>query len=183
MNAVARRAGSAGFTLIELMVTIAIGVILALMALPMYSTWIASQQVRTAAESVFEGIRVAQTEAVRRNTQVAFVIDTAKGWQVQLASDSSVIREGLLIEGSPKVELKVTPVGATTIMFDGLGRALKDDGSAPLDARFTVDVDSTTGFSGVRAQRVVVDTAAATGVAIRTCDPNLSVGDPRACPA
>ena len=78
----ASRRDEQGVTLIELMITIAIGIILALMALPMYSTWIASQQVRTAAESVYEGIRVAQTEAVRRNTQVAFVVDPSKGWQV-----------------------------------------------------------------------------------------------------
>ena len=31
--------------------------------------------------------------------------------------------------------------------------------------------------------RIVVDTAAATGVGIRTCDPKLGSGDPRACPA
>jgi len=173
---------SRGVTLIEMMITIAIGVILALMALPMYSTWIASQQVRTAAESVYEGIRVAQTEAVRRNTPVSFVLDTSTGWQVQLVSDSSVIREGKLIEGSPKVSLAVTPAGTKTVIFDGLGRAL-DDAQAPLAARITIDVETTTSFDNVRPQRVVIDTAAATGVGIRVCDPKITAGDPRACPA
>lgn len=173
-------ASSRGLTLIEVMITIAIGLILALMALPMYSTWIAGQQVRTAAESVYEGIRVAQTEAVRRNSPVRFVVDPAKGWKVELVSDDSLVREGLLIEGSPKVSLTLTPDGADTIVFDGLGRAL-DDALAPLAARVTIDVKSTTGFTDVREQRVVIDTAAATGVGIRTCDPKLSA-DPRACP-
>ena len=175
-------AASRGVTLVELMITVAIGIILALMALPMYSTWIASQQVRTAAESVYEGIRVAQTEAVRRNAPVSFVVDASKGWQVQLVSDKSVIREALLVEGSPKVSLTIAPVGTTTLIFDGLGRAL-DDSQAPLAKRVTIDVDSTTSFDNVRSQRVVVDTAAATGVGIRTCDPKIATGDPRACPA
>jgi len=170
-----------GLTLIEMMITIAIGTLLTLMALPMYSTWIASQQVRTAAESVYEGIRVAQTEAVRRNNPVAFELDKDKGWKVMLVSDDSVIRETKLIEGSPNVQLTIVPADATTVIFDGLGRAL-NDAQAPLADRITIDVKTNTGFSDARQQRVVIDTAAATGVGIRSCDPKLATGDPRACP-
>jgi len=171
-----------GLTLIELMITIAIGTTLAMMALPMYSTWIASQQVRTAAESVYEGIRVAQTEAVRRNNPIAFELAPATGWTVKLVSDDSVLRETKLIEGSPNVEVTVAPANATTVIFDGLGRAL-DDAQSPLAARITIDVKTKTGFTDARAQRVIIDTAAATGVGIRSCDPQLPTGDPRACPA
>ena len=173
---------SRGVTLIEMMITIAIGVILALMALPMYSTWIASQQVRTATESLVEGLRVAQSEALKRNADVRFVLDTAKGWEVQLASDDSVLKSGLFAEGSSKVALTVSPVGTTTVLFDGLGRPLDKDGER-FTKRVTIDVDTSTGFEDVRKMRIVVDTAAATGVGIRTCDPKLGSGDPRACPA
>lgn len=182
MRARAFPADLRGVTLIELMITIAIGVMLAMMALPMFSTWIAGQQVRTAAESVHEGLRVAQTEAVRRNAPVAFELDTAKGWKVVLVSDDSVIRETMLIEGSPNVKLTVAPAGTTTVIFDGLGRVL-DDAQAPLAARVTIDVETKTSFTDARPQRVLIDTAAATGVGIRSCDPKLPSGDPRACPA
>lgn len=174
---------NAGLSLVELMITIAIFVLLALMAFPTYSTWLASQQVRAATESVVSGIQVAQGEAIKRNQQVRYVLDPAVGWEVQLVSDASVIRSSNFFEGSPKVSLTVTPVGTTTVVFDGLGRIFKSDGTTPLDARISFDVDTTTGFSGVRKLRVVIDTAAATGVGIRTCDPKLATTDPRGCPA
>ena len=173
---------SAGLSLIELMVTISIFVILALMAFPQYTTWLASQQVRSATESVLDGIHVAQGEAIKRNQQVRFVLDPAEGWQVQLVSDDSVVRQATFREGAPKVALTATPVGTTTIVFDGLGRIFKDDGTTPLDARITFDVDTSTGISGVRALRVVIDTAAAAGVGVRSCDPKLLSSDPRGCP-
>lgn len=172
---------NAGLSLVELMITIAIFVLLALMAFPTFSTWLASQQVRSATESVLNGVRVAQGEAVKRNATVRFVLDPADGWEVQLVSDDSVLRAATFREGSPKVALTATPVGTTTVVFDGLGRVLKSDLS-PLDERITWDVDTSTGLSGVRTLRVVVDTAAATGVGIRSCDPNLASTDPRGCP-
>ena len=52
-----------------------------------------------------------------------------------------------------------------------------------LRQRVAIDIETSTSLTGVRALRVVIDTAAATGVGIRTCDPKLSAGDPRACPA
>ena len=165
------------------MVTISLFVILALLAFPQYTTWLASQQVRAATESVLDGIHVAQGEAIKRNQQVRFVLDPSNGWEVQLVADDSVLRSSTFREGSSKVALTATPVGTTTVVFDGLGRIFKDDGTTPLDARISFDVDTSTGISGVRKLRVVIDTAAATGVAIRSCDPNLLSSDPRGCPA
>ena len=175
------RARSLGLSLIELMVAIAVFTILATMAFPVYSTWLAGLQVRTATESVVDGLHVTQAEAVKRNQAVRFVLDASEGWQVQLVSDDSVVRKATIREGSTKVKMTVAPVGTTTVVFDGLGRVLDKD-QAPLADRVTIDVETSTGLSDVRALRVVIDTAAATGVGIRTCDPKLSAGDPRACP-
>lgn len=171
-----------GMSLIELMVAIAVFTILAVMAFPVYTTWIANQQVRTATESVLDGIRVAQGEAIKRNQAVRFVLDASEGWEVQLVSDDSVLRKSTIREGSPKVAMTVTPAGTTTVVFDGLGRVLDKD-QAPLAERVTIEVDSSMSVSDVRKLRVVIDTAAASGAGIRSCDPKLSVGDPRACPA
>ena len=66
--------------------------------------------------------------------------------------------------------------------FNGLGRVLDKDGN-PFAGRVSIDVTTSESISGVRALRVVIDTAAATGVGIRSCDPALSTADPRGCPS
>jgi type IV fimbrial biogenesis protein FimT len=182
MRGIADRAAQRGITLVELMITIVIFVILTLMALPTWSTWMASQQVRSVTESVLDGIRVAQTEAIKRNQQVRWVIDTSNGWKAELVSDDSVLREGVFKEGGGKVAFTTTPSGMDTVVFDGLGRIFKADGVTALDARITYDIATSTGFTGARALRVVIDTAAAGGVGFRSCDPNASADPKRACP-
>jgi type IV fimbrial biogenesis protein FimT len=182
VRAEAFRAPQRGVSLIEMMTAIAIFTILSVMAFPIFTTWIANQQVRTATESVVEGLRVAQSEALKRNSAVRFVLDPSAGWEAQLAADDTVLKSSKFAEGTSKVALTVSPVGTTTVLFDGLGRPFDKDGDR-FTKRVTIDVDSSTVLSDVRKMRIVIDTAAATGVGIRTCDPKLGAGDPRACPA
>lgn len=171
-----------GVSLIEMMVAVAVAIILALLAMPIYQTWVASQQVRAATEQMLDGLRIAQGEAIKRNQPVRFVFDNGVGWEVQLAADDSVLRTSMRKEGSPYVKLAIAPVGSDSVVFDGLGRVF-DKNQAPLAERITIDVDTSTSLTGVRALRVVVDTVVAAGFGIRSCDPKLGAGDPRACPA
>ena len=64
-----------GFTLVELMVTISLLAILLALAAPSFSTWIRNAQVRTVSDSLQNGIRLAQAEAIRRHRQVVFFLD------------------------------------------------------------------------------------------------------------
>lgn len=65
---------SRGFTLVELMVTVAIMGILLAMAIPTYSTWMQNTRVRNTAEGIVEGLNKAKNEAVRRNALVRFTL-------------------------------------------------------------------------------------------------------------
>lgn len=61
-----------GFTLVELMIGIAVLAILVMAAAPSLQLWIVNTRIRTAAEGMQNGLRLAQAEAARQNRQVVF---------------------------------------------------------------------------------------------------------------
>jgi type IV fimbrial biogenesis protein FimT len=67
-----RRAPSRGFSLIELIVVMAVMAMLTMMAAPSFSVWVANSRIRVTAESVLSGLQSAKSEAVTRNTRVRF---------------------------------------------------------------------------------------------------------------
>jgi type IV fimbrial biogenesis protein FimT len=68
----APRAQAAGFSLIELMIAVSIAGVLTAVALPVFNSWVASAKVRAVADSLQNGLRQAQAEAVRRNRRIVF---------------------------------------------------------------------------------------------------------------
>ena len=172
---------SRGFTLIELMVAISIFAILTMLAVPLYSQFIANTQIRSATESIVNGVRSAQTEAVKRNGQVEFRLDPAVGYAIYLVEEPDpALRTLNVLEASPKVAITADG-GLDRVTFNGLGRVLGAnplDGTAPLqqiDVTTTMtNVDST----DLRPLRVVIGSA----FGVKACDPKLKPGDPAACP-
>ena len=77
----------AGFTIIELMITmVIIGVVLAI-GMPSMKNLIVSQRVKTAASDLHVSLTLARSEAIKRNAQVQVVpVNTAnwaQGWSVK----------------------------------------------------------------------------------------------------
>ena len=68
---------SRGFSLVEVMVVITILALLLLAGGGTFSTWIANGKVRSVAEDLANGLRIAQSESMRRNRVVALAITTA----------------------------------------------------------------------------------------------------------
>lgn len=163
-----------GFTLVELMIVIAIVGLLSIAGVVSYARWMQNQQIRTAAEAILNGMQLARSEAVKRNSPVRFVLGTQSGWTVTVVSDGSQVQTRSAQEGSSNASVTVTPNGATTISFNGFGRVTSNsDGSASITQ---IDIDN---LRGDRPLRVTVGA----GGTLRMCDPStkLQAGDPRAC--
>jgi type IV fimbrial biogenesis protein FimT len=169
-------AATRGFTLIELMITLAVMGILFAVGFPSMSVWLQNSQIRTAAEGGLNGMQLARAEAVRRNAGVQLAFDANGGWTANVVAGGEVIQSRPASEGSANVTVAFSPADANTITFNGLGRVvLNADGS---DSLTQIDFDSAAMTAAAsRELRVAVSTG---GVA-RMCDPQLAAGDPRAC--
>jgi type IV fimbrial biogenesis protein FimT len=187
------RPRTSGFTLIELMVALAIGALLLMLALPGYTLWIADGQIRNAAESIVGGLRYAQGEAIKRNSLVEFEIDPTTGtggWIVRLVSDKSMLQRGRFSEGADKtsfvtIDTALAVGTATFVTFTGLGfiDAVNYDvnsvpNASPVLAQ--VQVAPSVALAGTRNLNVLVG---GTRTGIKICDPAWPSTDPKGCPA
>jgi type IV fimbrial biogenesis protein FimT len=200
-----REKGQTGFSLIELVITIAILAILMKLSMPSYGAWIANQQIRAGADSIIGAIQMARMEAMKRNARVMFQLTDAANntsdWRIcpvalggttcdasqeviqtrDSGDDSVNARVGVstlqssTASGSFATPLAIGGVPAG-IIFDGRGR--------PLVAGFNniarIDVLHST-LAATQQRRLAV-TIGAAGSA-RMCDPQVpGPANPRACP-
>ena len=194
-----------GFTLIELLVTISVFAFLMLLAAPSFTSWIQDAQVRTAAESLANGLRVAQAEAARRHRQVALVLTNGvpnpgvtaqangKNWFVTAIPNTAanesypnppapsplMVQSGALGAVAPNAQL----TGQAAVCFSSLGRLTTlNDGTynctIPASGTVTYNVTNSR-YAAARALNVTVGL----GGSIRVCDPSksLSQNNPDAC--
>jgi type IV fimbrial biogenesis protein FimT len=186
-------AGQRGMSLIELMIGIAIVSILLMAGIPGFNLWIQNSQNRAAAESILNGIQLARTEAVIRNTQVRFEFTDDSGlvaWNVGCVAVTvdcpATIQRRTSNEGAANARVGVStasnPLPATTpitsgtgvdgtISFNGLGRVAGTTDITRIDV-------TNAGSSNARRYVVVISP----GGQIRMCDPALSFAtNPQGC--
>ena len=80
-----------GFTLVELLIAVAVIGITASIAAPSYNAFIANTKIRTTAESIINGLQLARAEAIKRNLAVTFTLNNDSSWSV--IGSGSVIQE------------------------------------------------------------------------------------------
>lgn len=184
-----------GFSLVELMVTIVVLAIAIAIAVPNFSTMIQNTRIRTAAESVQNGIQTARAEAVKRNAMIRFELAANSRWEVKcvtvvgdLDGDGeddcpAVIQERTAGEGSASsIVVTADPAAATELVFNGLGRltSLAGGVAPPNLVSINIDIDPTIlPPEQSRNLRILVGIGGNT----RMCDPDSTIPgtDPRAC--
>lgn len=180
-----RSSFTSGFTLVELMIAVALLGILAALGLPNYQIWIENTRIRNAAESIQTGLQKARFEALKRNQPVQFVLGANSAWTIgcvtaTAACPAAIEQRGSKEGSSASISVTAAPaVASTTVVFTNLGTVLQSPPA--LAAPFTrVDIDSTAlSATDSRDLRVTIGTG---GVG-RMCDPysGLSASDPRKC--
>ena len=127
----AMRAKARGFTLIELMVAIAILALLMLLGMPSFITFLRNSEIRSNAESLINGLRTASAEATRQNAKVVFTLTGGAGWKINLVTDQDCavlvappIQQYASTEAGKSTKITTTPGDKSTVCFNGLGRIL-----------------------------------------------------------
>lgn len=184
-----------GFSLIEMMIAIVIVSLLFGLAIPSYKDWIQNTRIRTAAESIQNGIQKARSEALARNTLVEFNLGNNSAWTVKCFDTtkcadltSGIVEQRQASDGSSSgIVTTTTPASKTNITFNQLGLKFAPTGGTALADQLTqVAVDmSTTLISAANSRELnvtigTVGTPSANGN-VRVCDPNASATDPRKC--
>ena len=179
---------TSGFTLIELMIALAIFALLVFLALPMYSDFMGNTQIRNAAENSLTGARLAQAAAIKGNHLAKFVVDST-GWAVYAWDDEAApadfaitpVQSYRFAEGASQVSQTPTPGGATAVTFDGLGRVVTNtDASASLTQ---IEVTNTNVANPRKLRLMISGIGGNTGIKLCDPDPGVASTDPRVCPS
>lgn len=190
-----------GITLLETMIAMVLLVVLISLGVPAYSNWIRNNQIRNAAGSVLNGLQLARSEAMKRNTIVRFQLmsdltnacalsssgsnwvvsqDSAAGNCAAAPSDTTsprIIQRWSIQESAPSASITATTSGNASVVFDSFGRVQTSTLGSTISR---IDVGISGAATGAnRDLRVVVSS----GGRILLCDPAITTtGDTRACP-
>lgn len=197
------RSSAAGFSIIELMVSITLMAILVMVAAPSLSAYTENSKLRGITESFMAAVQNARAEAIRRNQVVELVLTTdsptaanvattnlsatAGNWLVRARTndvtpftyefvEGKSRAEGSGQEGAATVQLTAAAGGTAVsqVSFEGVGRT---NLGAPLLVNFTSSTAACAPTGPVRCLRVRVSPS---GQA-RSCDPLAAAGDTRVC--
>lgn len=117
---------SGGFTLVEMLVTLAVAGILAGIAVPAFTSLVASQKVGTSASMLQSSLLTARSEAIKRNTKVTVAPIGGlwtSGWTVAVSSTSEV-----LANNNKSTSASITG-GPASVTYNNAGRVSAGGGS------------------------------------------------------
>jgi len=139
---------SPGFTIIELLIAVAILGIISMLAAPSFREYIISSQVRSAASDLYGSALLARSEAIKRNAAIDVVPSAsgwAGGWTVKVNAGGTVLENHEAL-----TNVTVTPNASGNLSF-------RIDGRVSTNVRnFTL---SNSEYATLAARCVYVDAA------------------------
>lgn len=191
-----------GFTLIELMVTIALFSILMALAAPPMMQWIRGSKVRAVADSLQNGLRTAQAEALRRSRQTVFALTNGKpttnaqsytaaangtNWAIStpksaMSANSTFLEAGILTDVGSGVQI----AGPAALCFNSIGRLVANTDTDVPSATCALPTSPATNFAydvTLAGTDLKLRVTVGLGGQVRMCDPvrTLSATAPDGC--
>jgi type IV fimbrial biogenesis protein FimT len=138
-----------GFTLIELMVTIAVAAVLATLAAPSFRQFILSQRIKNASYDLISALTLTRSEAITRNANVNLVMNSSwtGGWCVTTLTTCDATQ--LFTHEAFNSGITITASGSPSTITYG-----KDGRTTTAVTTFTIA--STASLTGVSARYVSI---------------------------
>lgn len=161
-----------GFTLIELMVTLVVAGILLGIAIPSFQNFIIDSRLNTTATELADAVRIARSEALKRNRPILFCRidpddpeecdsgDSWSGWAVlddQMDDGEKTLRLGQINSFGNTVQVS-SDLSNQSAVFAGDGLARTGAGAGSLINAATITICSTSG-SGDKTREVIFGAA------------------------
>ncbi|MGM8886968.1 pilus assembly FimT family protein, partial [Psychrobacter sp. 1U2] len=112
-----RPATSAGFTLIELMITIAVLAIIVSIAAPNISNQLANQRVKSTVSTIESALKEAKAESIIRRQNITVIYDSSTPKTITLQDDSSTVLSTYNIASQSTINQEITPTTVTEVTF------------------------------------------------------------------
>lgn len=191
-----------GFSLIEMVVVLAIMGVLLGLGLPSYRTYVANQKVRASAEVFLAGLQMARGEAVKLNQRVEFILTddapipsnvdttntstTGRNWMVRVLPPPPAVTPHTFVEGKSGAEGSgaASSAGSPIALTGSLAAVTFDGFGMPLGLAATATFDFSNPSAGACAPAGPIrclQIRLSRGGQTRLCDPAVPTGDTRSC--
>lgn len=118
--AAGKQGGNTGFTLVELLVTIAVAAILATVAIPNFQNLLANNKLASDYNSILSAVNYTRSEAVKKRRDVTLSLSSTGGaWSLEVTYNDGV--NDIVLKELEPVEAGVV-VSNATVAFNALGR-------------------------------------------------------------